>query len=145
MARKAKLISPAASSPAVSAVMRANKKRDTRPELAVRKLIHSLGYRYRLYARNLPGSPDIVFRSRQRVIFVHGCFWHQHNDRQCPLRTHPRSNTSYWGPKLRRNRLRDRSNERAIAKLGWKSLVIWECELGDPSILSRRLIAFLDR
>ena len=80
MVRHQSLASPPASSPAVAAAMKANKKRDTGPELIIRKLIHNLGYRYRLYAPDLPGKPDIVFRSRCKVIFVHGCFWHHHQD-----------------------------------------------------------------
>jgi len=139
------LISPSASSPAVAAVMRANKKRDTGPELAVRKLLHALGYRYRLHARDLPGNPDIVFRKDRKIIFVHGCFWHQHQDARCPLRTHPKTNAHYWQPKLVRNRERDKSNERAIADIGWRSLVVWECELRDPNSLEGRLMAFLSK
>lgn len=123
--------------------MRANRKRDSGPELFLRSLLHSLGYRYRLYARELPGSPDVVFRSRRQVIFVHGCFWHQHRDPKCPLRSHPKSNVHYWAPKLRRNRERDLINERSLAKLGWKQLTIWECELGDIDALTHRLASFL--
>src|SRR5262245_31323677 len=135
MVRQRSLVSPPASSYAVAAVMKANKKRNTRPELIVRRLLHSLGYRYRLHARDLPGIPDIVFRTRQKAIFVHGCFWHQHQDPRCPLRTHPTTNTYYWKPKLRRNRQRDRKNEREIIELGWRSLTIWECELQDLNLL----------
>ncbi len=85
MVRRRPLVSPSASSPAVAAVMRANKKHDSGPELIVRRLLHSLGYRYRLHARDLPGNPDIVFRSLHKVILVHGCFWHQHQSAWCPL------------------------------------------------------------
>jgi DNA mismatch endonuclease (patch repair protein) len=144
MARQRALVSPSASSPAVSAVMRGNKKRDTGPELIVRKLLHALGYRYRLQARDLPGNPDIVFPERQRVIFVHGCFWHQHQAARCPLTSHPRSNMHYWRPKLLRNRQRDRAHEREIAKMGWKSLVVWECELSKLGPVKRKLTLFLD-
>jgi DNA mismatch endonuclease (patch repair protein) len=143
MARKPSLVSPPASSPAVKAVMRANKKRDTRPELVVRRLLHALGYRYRLHARNLPGNPDIVFPSRRCVIFVHGCFWHQHQHSSCPLRSHPRSNLSYWKPKLFRNRLRDASNQGRIAQIGWRTFVVWECELQHIRSLEKRLVRFL--
>jgi DNA mismatch endonuclease (patch repair protein) len=125
--------------------MRANKKRDTGPELIVRKLLYSLGYRYRLHALDLPGKPDIVFRSRRKVIFVHGCFWHQHEDARCPLRSHPRSNVHYWGPKLARNRERDRENERKIAEIGWSVLVIWECELSNIQSVQKRLGPFLSK
>lgn len=143
MARQRPLVSPSASSPAVAAVMKANKKRDTRPELTVRKLLHALGYRYRLHAHDLPGNPDIVFRSRRKVIFVHGCFWHQHQDRFCPLRSHPKTNVQYWRPKLLGNRQRDRRNERQLAKLGWRSLTIWECEIQELDDLKQRLWSFL--
>lgn len=145
MPRRSPLISPPASSPAVAAVMKANKKRNSGPELVVRKLLHSLGYRYRLHERELPGNPDIVFRGRQKVIFVHGCFWHQHQDARCPLQTHPRSNTHYWKPKLLRNRQRDRVHERQIADMGWAYVVVWECELSNPLRLKQRLVAFLGK
>jgi DNA mismatch endonuclease, patch repair protein len=142
--KRRRLISPPASSPAVAAVMRANKKRDTGPELVVRKLLHSQGYRYRLHATDLPGKPDIVFRSRRRVIFVHGCFWHQHQDPSCPLRTHPRTNAHYWSPKLRRNRERDEINKRKLSEFGWHSFTVWECELWDKVSLQKALSAFLE-
>jgi DNA mismatch endonuclease (patch repair protein) len=145
MVRRQTLISPPASSHAVAAVMRGNKKRNSRPELVVRKLLHALGYRYRLHARDLPGNPDIVFLKRKQVVFVHGCFWHQHPDENCTLRSHPKSNLHYWAPKLRRNRERDRENERKIADIGWNALVIWECELDDIPSLQKRLIIFLSK
>jgi len=141
--RKRTLIAPPASSPAVASVMKGNKKRDSRPELTVRRLLHELGYRYRLHARDLPGSPDIAFRSRKKVIFVHGCFWHQHQSARCALRSHPKRNLHYWRPKLAGNRARDVRNRRELARLGWSTLVVWECELSSPQTLSRRLAAFL--
>jgi DNA mismatch endonuclease (patch repair protein) len=137
------LISPAASSAAVTAVMKANKKKNSRPEIAVRRALYRLGYRYRLYARDLPGNPDIVLRGRKKVIFVHGCFWHQHPESRCPLRSHPKSNMQYWGPKLRRNRERDRENKRKIAEMGWQCLTVWECELDNLSDIERKLQRFL--
>jgi DNA mismatch endonuclease, patch repair protein len=127
----------------VSAVMRANKKRGTRPELLLRKVLTTLGYRYRLHARDIPGSPDIAFRKRRKVIFVHGCFWHQHPDSKCPLRSHPRTNIAYWRPKLLRNRQRDMANELKIAEMGWEAMVVWECELRDLPSLQRRIVRFL--
>lgn len=145
MKRSVRLISPPASSTAVEAVMRGNKKRDTRPELAVRRLIHSLGYRYRLYAKELPGKPDIVFRKRRKAIFVHGCFWHQHQSAECLLQSHPKSNVHYWKPKLTRNRERDRENIALLKDMNWKSLIIWECETKDVHRLARRIRSFLEK
>lgn len=140
-----KLISPPATSSAVAAVMRANKKRDTGPEMIVRRFLFSRGYRYRVHACELPGHPDIVFATRRKVIFVHGCFWHQHKSADCPLYSHPRSNLDYWKPKLRRNRERDVRNEAALHKLGWQIMVVWECEIKDISRLAKHLEKFLGR
>jgi DNA mismatch endonuclease (patch repair protein) len=145
MNRQRKLVSPSASSPAVAAVMRADKKKDCGPELAVRRLLFGLGYRYRLHARDLPGLPDIVFRNRKKAIFVHGCFWHQHQSSHCSLRSHPKTNTHYWAPKLARNRTRAAENEQKIAEMGWNVLIVWECEIRDLQGLGRRLRLFLPR
>lgn len=134
---------PAPSSAAVSAVMRGNVGRNTRPELAVRKLLWKLGYRYRLHARALPGTPDICFAGRRKAIFVHGCFWHKHSSARCPLRAQPRSNLSYWKPKLDRNVQRDTANRRALRALGWRCRIIWECEITDLGRLREALIGFL--
>jgi DNA mismatch endonuclease (patch repair protein) len=144
MRRKKSLIAPPATSPTVAAVMRANKKWDTRPELRVRKILRTLGYRYRVHSRQLPGTPDIVFASRRKLIFIHGCFWHQHQSKRCPLRSHPRSNLEYWQPKLRRNVLRDKRNARKLAKLGWQVLTVWECELAKPETIAKKLSCFLE-
>lgn len=116
--------------------------RDTRPEMIVRRLAHSLGYRYRLHRRDLPGTPDLVFPGRRAVIFVHGCFWHQHNSPNCRARL-PKSNSGYWTPKLRRNVERDRMSLKALAKAGWRTLVIWECETRDLDILGHKITTFL--
>lgn len=124
-------------------IMKANRARDTRPELMVRQLLTRLGYRYRLHARDLPGRPDIVFRKRQKLIFVHGCFWHQHDDPDCGLRSHPISNLSYWGPKLARNKSRDAEVEFALRQQGWEVLLIWECEVGATKRLAHTLWRFL--
>ena len=140
---KRTLISPLASTAAVAAVMRGNKKKNSRPELAVRRALTRLGYRYRLHARDLPGNPDIVFRGRRKLIFVHGCFWHQHQNVHCPLRSHPKSNIDYWGPKLRRNGERDEKNRRILRNLGWSVLIIWECQLKSAANLDTRLEGFL--
>jgi DNA mismatch endonuclease (patch repair protein) len=125
----------------ISAQMRRIRKTDTRPELIVRRLSHRLGYRFRLHRRDLPGTPDLVFPSKKKVILVHGCFWHQH---ACPLgRKQPKSNRDYWLPKLARNVARDSQVQSDLASLGWKALVVWECETSDPLLLSERIEAFL--
>jgi len=112
-----------------SANMRAIRAKDTKPELTVRRLIHGLGYRYRLHRQNLPGRPDLIFPARRKVIFVHGCFWHQHEDPACPIAHKPRSNLPYWEPKLQRTKNRDEANTRALKEMGWDVLTVWECSL----------------
>lgn len=107
-------------------MMRGFKRENTGPELVVRRLAHRLGYRFRLHRKDLPGRPDIVFASRKKVIFVHGCFWHSHG---CALTRVPKRNLEYWIPKLTRNRARDVTNLRELAKTGWSCLVLWECEI----------------
>ncbi|MFG1419994.1 very short patch repair endonuclease [Xanthobacter sp. V0B-10] len=106
------------------------KGRDTGPEMAVRRLLHRLGYRYRLHARELPGRPDIVFRRRRLAIFVHGCFWHRHPDPTCKLARLPKSRLDFWIPKLEGNAARDLDKRVQLEALGWKVLVIWECQTG---------------
>jgi len=114
---------------------------NTAPEIAVRKLLHAAGYRYRIHRRDLPGKPDIVFSARQKVIFIHGCFWHQHAD--CRRASKPKSNTGYWSQKLRRNVERDAAHLQKLSELGWQALVVWECDLKDPSGLFSSLVNFL--
>lgn len=115
-----------------------------KPELIIRSLVHRLGYRFRLHAKDLPGKPDLVFRSRKKVIFVHGCFWHQHQKASCKDGRAPKSNLGYWAGKLARNVNRDTRNITALRALGWRVLVIWECEaLGDVSKLPQRITKFL--
>ena len=125
-----------------SEIMARVRSKDTRPEMRVRKLAFALGYRYRLHDRKLPGCPDLVFRPRRKVIFVHGCFWHRHG--RCALARLPKSRLDFWIPKLEGNKLRDQRNKRALARRGWKVLTIWECQLGDLSQLSARIGRFLD-
>jgi DNA mismatch endonuclease (patch repair protein) len=125
-----------------SEIMARVRSKDTRPEMRVRKLAFALGYRYRLHDRKLPGCPDLVFRPRRKVIFVHGCFWHRHA--RCALARLPKSRLDFWIPKLEGNKLRDQRNKRALARRGWKVLTIWECQLGDLSQLSARIGRFLD-
>ena len=121
--------------------MRRIKAQDTKPEMMVRRLLHSLGYRYRLHAKELPGKPDIVFRRRKRAIFVHGCFWHQHE--QCREGRLPGTRPEYWIPKLSRNVERDRDNSAQLVQKGWQVLTIWECETGNDEALEESLRAFL--
>ncbi|MBI1389667.1 MAG: DNA mismatch endonuclease Vsr [bacterium] len=117
--------------------------KDTKPEWIVRRTAHGMGFRYRLHHAGLPGKPDLVFVSRRKVIFVHGCFWHGHS---CKAgRNRPSSRTEYWTAKLDRNMARDRRNRRALKKQGWDVLVIWECQLKNEERLRARLAAFLRR
>ncbi len=116
--------------------------RDTKPELVVRRLAHRLGYRYRLCCSDLPGKPDLVFRSRRKVIFVHGCFWHLHNG--CPNNRMPKSRVDFWKPKLESNKKRDTRNKIKLSRMRWTYLVIWECETKDIETLKARIAGFLD-
>ena len=125
-----------------SEIMARVRSKNSRPELEVRKLVFGLGYRYRLHARDLPGCPDLVFRSRRKVIFVHGCFWHRHGN--CALARMPKSRLEFWAPKLEGNRKRDDRNKRALARAGWQALTIWECQLGNTARLKRLIGRFLD-
>ena len=121
--------------------MRAIRSKDTKPELAIRHELHRRGYRYRLHMKGLPGTPDLVFTRRRAVIFVHGCYWHAHG---CSVAgAAPKSNTSYWSPKLARNKARDARNVKALVTAGWRVLVIWECELVDMENVSSRAVTFL--
>lgn len=127
--------------PALSAHMRRIRKTDTKPELIVRRLTHAMGFRYRLHRRDLPGTPDLVFPARRKVIFVHGCFWHQHD---CRLGSkQPSANRHYWAPKLARNVQRDEENQAKLHAAGWSVLVIWECEMTDTARVAARISSFL--
>lgn len=118
--------------------------KNTGPEITVRKLVHSLGYRYRLHRRTLPGSPDLVFPRHRKVIFVHGCYWHRHDDPSCKLARLPKSRLDFWLPKLDANARRDVSAQAELLRLGWKILVIWECELRNLTLLESRIRSFID-
>ena len=117
------------------------RSQDTKPELVVRRLLHQLGYRYRLHPHDLPGRPDIVFRSRRKIIFVNGCFWHAHH--RCKIASLPKSNTEFWRKKFEKNRERDQKNYQILKRNGWQVKVIWECEIKEVKILSKTLSAFL--
>ena len=125
-----------------SEIMSRVRARGTRPEMAVRRLVHGLGYRYRLHGKRLPGRPDLVFAGRRKVIFVHGCFWHRHPG--CNLARTPKSRVDFWRTKLDGNRQRDILNERGLRDLGWRSLVVWECELNDLNSVAERVTHFLE-
>lgn len=116
--------------------------KDTLPELTVRSLAHSLGYRFRLHRSDLPGKPDLAFLSRRKVIFVHGCFWHGHS---CARGNRvPKSNRSYWRDKIGRNIERDKKNRCSLRRLGWGYLVIWECQIKNFDRLAPLLTDFLE-
>lgn len=121
------------------------KSRDTKPELRVRKLIHGLGYRYRLHGKELPGKPDLVFASRRKVIFIHGCFWHRHEG--CARNRTPKSpeRREFWESKLGNNVARDKRNLRELRKLGWSVLILWECQSEKPDRLTQRILRFLGK
>ena len=121
------------------------KGKDTKPELLVRRLTHRLGYRYRLHRKSLPGSPDLVFGPRGKVIFVHGCFWHRHEHPDCKLARLPKSRLDFWLPKLEANKERDERNIFELRKLGWDVLVIWECQTRSEDEMERLVTEFLDR
>lgn len=126
-----------------SARMSLVRAKDTGPEMTVRRLVFSLGGRYRLHAKDLPGHPDLVFRTQRKVIFVHGCFWHRHRSPRCPLARLPKSRLDFWLPKLEGNRERDKRNERALRRLGWKVLTVWECQIANAASLTKSIRRFL--
>ncbi len=124
-----------------SAIMRAVKSTDTKPEMIVRSLAHRLGFRFRLHRKDLPGRPDLVFVRRRKAIFVNGCFWHGHDCKRGARL--PKSNASYWRAKIARNQARDAKALEDLAAAGWDVLTIWECEIKDLGFLRTRLLAFL--
>lgn len=127
--------------PKRSANMRAVGQKNTSPELKVRSLAHRLGFRFRLHRKDLPGTPDLVFPKLKLCLFVHGCFWHRHTG--CKRASTPITRREYWLDKFRKNKARDRRNRRELARLGWRSDVIWECETKDEVKLATRLKAIL--
>lgn len=118
------------------------KSKNTKPELAVRRLVHAMGFRYRLHGKNLPGKPDLVFKTRRKVIFVHGCFWHRHEG--CALCRMPKSRVEFWSAKLEANKERDVVKQAALISQGWRYLIVWECEIRDKTKLSARISEFLE-
>ena len=125
-----------------SQTMRAVKSKNTTPELIVRSLVWTLGYRYRLHRADLPGTPDLAFIGTRKVIFVHGCWWHGHTCKRGARE--PKTRQEYWLPKIAKNRARDARNVKALRRGGWEILVIWECELRDLSKVRKRLQLFLN-
>ena len=124
-----------------SKTMRAVKSKNTTPELFVRRLVHGMGFRFRLHRRDLPGSPDLVFVGRRKVIFVHGCFWHGHSCKR-GARV-PKANHEYWVAKIARNKQRDKKSLNSLTRAGWGIRIVWECELRDVDRLALRLYSFL--
>ncbi|MDY0039481.1 MAG: very short patch repair endonuclease [Desulforhabdus sp.] len=117
--------------------------KNTKPEIAVRSLLHSLGYRFRLHRKDLPGKPDITLPKHKKVIFVHGCFWHGHAD--CSRSKRPSSNEEFWREKLDKNIERDKATVNALKELGWDVLTVWTCEVNDTNKLKTKLLSFLGR
>ena len=126
-----------------SRIMSRVRSKDTKPEMAVRRLVHKLGYRYRLHRKDMPGKPDLVFPSRRKIIFVHGCFWHQHSDPNCKRSRLPAANPEYWLPKLRGNAARDEEVRRTLEAERWQVLEIWECQTADLGQMANAIAAFL--
>jgi DNA mismatch endonuclease, patch repair protein len=119
------------------------RSKNTKPELIVRRLLHALGYRYRLHVRSLPGSPDLVFPKYRAVVFIHGCFWHMHS---CSHgRSTPSNNAIFWRTKRADNVSRGRRAVLKLRRLDWRVLIIWECSLKDPERLKKRLLVFLNK
>lgn len=124
--------------------MSAVRNKNTKPEMIVRRLVHSLGYRYSLHARSLPGKPDLVLTSKRKVIFINGCFWHRHSCKKG--KSIPSIREDFWREKLTNNKIRDKKNQHLLKNLGWRSLIIWECQTQSAKIdrLRRRIVDFLE-
>lgn len=149
--RHCPLVSPVLTSLMVDSLTRSQRSdrmalirhRDTNPERVVRRLVHAMGFRFRLHRKDLPGRPDIVLSRHRAVVFVHGCFWHRHPDPRCKLARMPKSRLDFWRPKLEGNRERDLRNQSELEVTGWRYLVVWECELRHIEQLQNKLLAFL--
>lgn len=126
-----------------SALMGRVRSKNTRPEIAVRRLLHHLGYRFRLHRVDLPGRPDIVLPGRRIAVFVHGCFWHRHP--RCALTRTPKSRVAFWKRKFADNTRRDRAVRRALQRDGWRVIVIWECQVADVTRLTSRVRRFVEQ
>jgi DNA mismatch endonuclease (patch repair protein) len=123
--------------------MQSVKSEDTKPEIKIRRLVFSLGYRYRLHRKDLPGKPDMVFPVRKKIIFIHGCFWHGHNCRSG--QNQPKTNKKYWRGKITKNMDRDLKNVEKLQKMGWNILTIWECEIRDEKRIKILASRFLEK
>jgi len=123
--------------------MAAIRSKNTKPEMIVRRLIHSMGFRYRLHRKDLPGKPDLVFPKRHKVIFVHGCYWHMHNCRYGKVR--PKTNEDFWAKKRESNKKRDIKNRKELKAMGWEALILWECQIRNPDRLRLKIRTFLDK
>lgn len=122
-------------------IMSRVKGRDTKPEILVRSFVHRMGFRFRIHRRDMPGNPDIVLPQHSKVIFMHGCFWHGH--KRCPRSKRPTTNEGFWNKKLDRNIERDKRFRRKLRSMGWKALVVWQCETRKPEKLIGKLERFL--
>lgn len=120
--------------------MQSVRQKDTGPELTVRRALHALGYRFQLHRKDLPGRPDIVFRSRKKAIFVHGCFWHGHD---CPKGRPPVSRREYWIPKIEENKARDERTVNMLQQMGWECLCVWQCEMKEIEQTVDKIVDFL--
>lgn len=122
--------------------MAAVRSKDTKPEMMIRRLVYSMGYRYKLHSDALPGKPDLVFSSKKKVVFVHGCFWHGHNG--CNKAQLPKSRTDFWQDKIENNVRRDKRVKRALNRKGWRYLIIWQCQINNLEKVKAKIYTFLN-
>ncbi len=125
-----------------SKIMAAVHSENTKPEILVRKLVYAMGHRYRLHDKSLPGKPDLVFKSKKKAIFVNGCFWHGHDG--CEKARLPKTRVAYWRTKIESNKLRDNKKFKELTSMGWRYLIIWQCNLKNINSTSKRIIKFLE-